>query len=127
MAKRKQPMTWLELAVRTAGFRAAVTATGWAYCWAVTREALGHEPTVEEVADWWNMSRRTAFREQATFRKAFPMLETPARLYATDEARAAVARHAAFGTKVERWANERRAKRDTDSIRAMLLPADPAS
>ena len=107
--------------------RAAVTAMSWAYCWAVTREAIGHEPSVEEVADWWNMARRSAFREQAAFRKAFPTLETPAAIYATPESRATAARHAATGDKLERWVAERRKRKDTDSVNAFTLPADPTA
>lgn len=125
MAKQKRPMTWMEVAVRNGGMRAAVTAMGWAYCWAVTREAVGHEPTVEEVADWWNMARRSAFREQAAFRKAFPTLESPALIYSTPESREGVARHAAAGDKVERWILERRNRKETDSVNAFMFPAEP--
>lgn len=126
MAKQKRPMTWLEVAVRNGGMRAAVTAVSWAYCWAVTREAIGREPSVEEVADWWNMARRTAFREQAAFRKAFPTLDSPAAIYSTPEAREAVARHAAAGAKLENWVKERRSRKERDSVSAFMLPADPA-
>jgi hypothetical protein len=115
----------MEVAVRNGGMRAAVTAMGWAYCWAVTREAVGHEPTVEEVADWWNMARRSAFREQAAFRKAFPTLESPALIYSTPESREGVARHAAAGDKVERWILERRNRKETDSVNAFMFPAEP--
>jgi hypothetical protein len=117
----------MELGVRNAGMRATVTAVGWAYCWAVTREAIGHDPSVEEVAGWWNMSRRTAFRDQAAFRKAFPTLDTPAPMYATPESRVGVARHAAAGEKVERWFEERIRRRDADSIKAFMLPVDGTS
>ena len=124
MPKQERPVTWIEVAVRNAGIRASITAMGWAYSWAVTREAIGHEPTVEEVADWWNMSRRTAFREQAAFRKAFPTLDSPAPIYSTPDARGAVARHAATGQKLDRWITERRRHKDTDSVKAFMLPAD---
>lgn len=126
MPKQERPMTWMELAVRTGGMRAAVTAISWAYCWAVTREALGHEPTVEEVADWWNMSRRSAFREQAQFRKAFPAFDNPAPIYESAESRAAVARHAAFDQRIDQWKADRRKRKDAESIKAFLLPADAA-
>lgn len=120
-------MTWLEVAVRNGGMRAAVTAMSWAYCWAVTREAIGHDPSVEEVADWWNMARRSAFREQAAFRKAFPTFESPAPIYATPESREAVARHARAGQKIDGWISERRKRKETDSVNAFMLPADPAT
>lgn len=125
MAKGKRA-TWLEVAVRNGGMRAAVSAMSWAYSWAVTREAIGHEPSVEEVADWWNMSRRSAFREQAAFRKAFPTLENPARIYSTPEAREAVAKHAAVAGKVDRWVAERKRRKESDSVNAFVLPADGA-
>ncbi len=123
MPKQKRPPTWLEVAVLNGGMRAAFTAMSWAYCWAVTREAIGHEPTVEEVADWWNMARRSAFREQAAFRESFPTLENPAPIYATPEARENLARHAAVGQKVDRWKAERRSRKETDSVKAFISPA----
>jgi len=79
MAKpRTRQLTWLEVAIGNAGFRRAITGMTWAYIWGVTREALGHDPSVDEVADWWNSSRRTAFRDQAAFKASFPMLDSPA-------------------------------------------------
>ena len=125
MARRSRPVTWLELATHNVGVRKAVTATNWAYCWAVAREAIGHEPTVEEVCEWWNMSRRTAFREQAIFREAFPTLETPARIYESPEAREALARTAAAADKVEDWIRQRRARREVDGVRAVLGNVPP--
>jgi hypothetical protein len=127
LAKQKRPITWMEIAVRNGGMRAAVTAVSWAYCWAVTREALGHEPTVEEVADWWSMARRSAFREQAAFRKAFPTLDNPGPIYSTPESRESVAKHAAFGEKVDRWKTERSIRKEADSVRAFMWPADPTA
>jgi hypothetical protein len=127
MPRRTRPTTWLEVAIRNAGLRKAITATNWAYCWAVTREALGHEPTVEEVADWWKMSRRTAFREQATFRAAFPDLESPAKIYETAEAREALARHAAAADKIDGWIKARRERRELDAMRAVMGPASMTS
>lgn len=79
MAKpRTRPLTWLEVAIKNAGLRKAITGMSWAYVWGVTREALGHDPSVDEVAEWWRHSRRTAFRDQSAFKAAFPMLESPA-------------------------------------------------
>src|SRR5690242_18738886 len=101
--------------------RNAVKAMSWAYTWAVTREALGHEPSVEEVADWWAASERTTYREQAAFRKAFPMLDSPAPIYAKPEAREALARHAAFGDRMDEWGRQRRERREQDGVKAFLL------
>jgi hypothetical protein len=58
--------------------RKALTAMAWAFAWGVTREAIGHDPSADDVADWWFQSRRTAFRNQSAFKAAFPMLESPA-------------------------------------------------
>jgi hypothetical protein len=127
MARRKRPMTWLEVATRNAGIRKAITATNWAYCWAVTREAIGHDPSVEEVADWWKMSRRTAFRDQAIFRTAFPTLETPAKIYESEEARDALAKTAAVADKVEQWKKDRRERRELDAVRAVMGRASAGS
>lgn len=77
MAGRK-PKTWLELAVTNAGFRQGIRAMTFVHLWGVAREALGHEPSAEELANWWNSPERTIYREQAAFRQAFPTLETPA-------------------------------------------------
>lgn len=123
MAKRKRQPTWLEVGIATAGMRTAVKAISWAYEWAVARETLGHEPTVEDVAEMWGLSRRTAFREQEAFRTAFPQLETPAAIYDTDEAREMIARHAALGEKLDQWKAERAARREVEAIRAVMLPA----
>ena len=82
MAKRR-PRTWIEIAVVNGGFRNAVKALNWAHSWIHVQVALGHDPSVDEVAEWWNQPRRSAFREQAAFRECFPDLETPAPIYAT--------------------------------------------
>lgn len=123
MAKREREVTWLEVAVRNAGIRKAMTATTWAYCWAITREAIGHDPSVEEVADWWKTSRATAFREQAAFRQAFPTLESPAAIYDSPEVRASLGRTAAAAESLDAWIAERRKRRETDAVRVMTARA----
>ena len=72
----RQP-TWIEVAVSNAGVVKGATAITWAWCWGITREVLKHEPSVEEIAEWWNISIRTAYRDHAAFKKAFPMLDSP--------------------------------------------------
>jgi hypothetical protein len=73
-----RPPTWLEVAISNAGILKGTAAITWAWVWGITRESIGHEPTVEEVADFWNQSERTTYRDQAAFRKAFPTLDSPA-------------------------------------------------
>ena len=49
--------------------------------WGLAAAELGREPqSVEEYADVMEESRRTAFRDQAAFRKAFPTESTPMRM-----------------------------------------------
>lgn len=99
MPKRKP--TWLEIAVHNGGFRKATKALVWAHQWAVVREALGHDPSVDEVAEWWKAPRRTAFREQAAFRDCFPTLDSPAPLYENPVALAGARLGAALGDEID--------------------------
>lgn len=125
MLKKRPARTWLEVAVARAGLRTGIRAMTWAYEWGVTREAVGHEPTVEEVAEYWKLTRRTAFREQASFREAFPMLENPGRIYETEEARAALKKHADLGDRIEELGEKRRARKAEVGIAQLGgLPAD---
>lgn len=87
----------------------------------MARVALDHEPSVEEVAQWWNMNDRTAYRKQVAFRKAFPMFDTPAMIYESDAVRAALARHADFADKIDQWKKERKLRREFDGIKAAML------
>jgi hypothetical protein len=49
--------------------------------WHMARAALDRdELTVEEFAEWWRVHVRTAYRDQARFREAFPEETTPDRL-----------------------------------------------
>ena len=69
--------TWLQVAVTNAGVFKAATAITWAWIGGITRADLGHDPSVEEVVDWWGASVRTCYRDLAAFRKAFPWLSDP--------------------------------------------------
>jgi hypothetical protein len=91
MALRRRKQTWLEVAIKNAGFRTGIKAVSWMLSWVVVREVLGYDPSVDEVAEWWKQSRRTAFREQDAFRKAFPEFLTPAPMYESAEAQAKLA------------------------------------
>ncbi len=115
--KQKRPATWIEVAVKNAGMRKGTTGLVWAFEWAVVRETLGREPSVEEVAETWGLNRRKAFREQAAFREAFPMLETPAHIYANAEVRAALKSFSELGGK------RKRPSQDLGAIRIGTLPA----
>lgn len=125
MAKKRPARTWLEVAVANAGMRTGVRAMTWAYEWAVTRESLGHDPSVEEVAEWWALTRRTAFREQAAFREAFPTLESPAAIYSSPQARAALRAMANIGEGADEIGEKRRARKAEIGIAQLGgLPAD---
>jgi hypothetical protein len=91
MVKTKRvPQTWIELAVANAGMRLGLRGMSWALSWAIVGAATGNDPSAEEVAAWWRENPRTAYREQAAFRKAFPDLDTPARIFAHRDAKALV-------------------------------------
>jgi hypothetical protein len=77
MAKRP---SLLEVAVRRVGARRGARVLAFMIAWDVVRRELGREPTIEEYGEWWRISRRTAFREQALFRQVFPEESSPARL-----------------------------------------------
>jgi Zn-dependent peptidase ImmA (M78 family) len=49
--------------------------------WDVAREKMRRDAiSLQEYAEYWNVSRSASFREQATFREAFPDEDTPERL-----------------------------------------------
>ena len=77
---RKKRPTLQQLAAKNVGQVAGARVVAFIVQWAMTEEALGHPPTLEEFADWWYASRSTVFREQARFRDAFPGETTPQRL-----------------------------------------------
>lgn len=84
VAKDNRGRTWSEVAVRNAGFREGLRAFSFATEWALVTAELGREPeSVEELAEHAGCSRRTAFRQQAAFRKAFPTEVSPARMNET--------------------------------------------
>ena len=120
----KRPTTWLEVAVANGGFRKALKALVWAHVWGITRTALGHDPTAEEVAEWWHASRRTTFREQAAFRECFPMLDSPAPLVDAPEVHQAHARLAkASGDLDARLQAKRRIPSDASILQLGMGPA----
>lgn len=110
---QKRPPTWIEVAVANGGFRQAIKAFNWAHSWIYVKVALGHDPTVDEVAEWWNQSRRTAFRDQAAFRTCFPSLDTPAPIYKSEAQIAQIKKSVENLAKVE--AAVRRMRRPSDS------------
>jgi len=48
--------------------------------WALVRRDLGRRPTVEQYYEWWKQSERTAYRDLALFREAFPDEDGPDRI-----------------------------------------------
>lgn len=90
MAARERRVTWLELAVRNGGFRHGVRALTFTYLWGITRVELGREPTVEDVATFWNASIRTTYRDQASFRTAFPDFSDPSPIVDSPECQEAI-------------------------------------
>lgn len=73
-------MLW-PIVVKRVGWRRGYKAMLHAACWWIgEREKGGPFATVDEYADHWNLSRATAFRDQQSFRGAFPTCETPREL-----------------------------------------------
>ncbi len=104
------------------GILGARSALLWAIVWNVARQSLGHEPTVEEVAEWWKSSVRTAYREQARFREAFPELDSPAAIFDAPETKARVdailGSEGIFGRK-----SRRESPPETAVLKIGMLPA----
>ena len=115
--------TWVEVGIRNAGFLKTQTALVWAWSWAVTRESVGRDPTVEEVAEWFKESPRTAYREKAAFTKAFPMLESPAAIFKDPVARSKLSDFAKLGDEMAAKKRTRRRVPETAVIDVGLLRA----
>lgn len=80
LRRKKRRPTLQQLAAKRVGQTSGARVVAFIVQWAVASEALGHELTLEEYADWWHASRSTVFREQARFREAFPGEANPQRL-----------------------------------------------
>jgi hypothetical protein len=69
--------------VLAGGYVKGAKVCAYIWAWGTVARHLDREPTVEEYADFWGMSRRQAFYEQARFREAFADLDTPAPILET--------------------------------------------
>jgi len=70
MSKR-QPRTLLELAISKVGVLKGARVCAFVCQWTIAAQAIGRPITIEEYADWWSESERTAYRHQAEFRRVF--------------------------------------------------------
>ena len=71
----------LAIASRNVGVRRAIKAMTFMAAWDRARYAMRRETiSLTEYADWWKVSHGSSYREQATFRQAFPGESTPDRL-----------------------------------------------
>jgi hypothetical protein len=122
LADRKRS-TWIQLAVHNAGIRKAMKALLWAYCWELVRADLGYDPSAEEVADWWNEPVRTAYREQAAFREAFPDMESPALMFENAAARRLVLESSRLARRIDPSPTNRRLELDSELIELGLFEA----
>ncbi len=68
---RREPRTYLELAMVNVGMFGAPKALAYFGMWAWLADQLGHWPTPEEFGEKFLLSRSQAFRRQALMRKAF--------------------------------------------------------
>lgn len=66
------------------GFFSATKVLVFMMSWANTTQRLGHPPaSIEEYANDWGKSVRSAYRELALFRKALPGETDPTRIWET--------------------------------------------
>jgi hypothetical protein len=71
----------LQIARARVGVRRAYRVVTFMVCWNMARADLGvDELALDDYAEWWRVPERTAYREQALFREAFPGEVTPDRL-----------------------------------------------
>lgn len=91
---RREPRSILELAISIGGYRKGFRVVTFIEQWTIAQNALGHEPTVIEAADWWHESQATWFRRQVEFREIFDLLDNPAPIAAAVIARAEAKREA---------------------------------
>lgn len=68
----------LTIAARQLGMRRAFRVLTFMAAWDRARKAMRRERiTLQEYAEWWRETERTAYRDQALFRQAFPGEDTP--------------------------------------------------
>lgn len=80
------PRTVVAVAVSRVGMRKAYKAAVFVGLWAYVTREHGRPPvTVDEFAEWMELSRAQAFRDQQVFRQAFPEFPTPTELWAALE------------------------------------------
>lgn len=76
-AMSKHQPTVMEFAIGKAGVLKGGRVCAFIASWTITSQALGRDITIEEYADWWNESERTAYRHLADFRRVFGPGTTP--------------------------------------------------
>jgi hypothetical protein len=74
---KQKRMTWARLMAQRVGVRRAARVIAFVSTYYATQQELGHPPTMEEYADDWGMSHRTAYRDLELFREAQPFFEEP--------------------------------------------------
>jgi hypothetical protein len=117
-----RPRTWIEVAVLNGGFRKALRALDWAHSWVHVQVAFGRDPSAEEVAEWWNMSQRTAYRDQAAFRACFPKADSPMAIYANNPAALeAIKTTVKALERIDADKRAKQARRDADVLGTGLL------
>ncbi|MGA8297541.1 MAG: hypothetical protein WB770_10905 [Acidimicrobiales bacterium] len=74
-------LTWAEIGWKNAGMRTTERAFKFAVRWGSLSAELGRAPSsIEEYAALVGESRASAFRDQQSFREAFPSEENPTRM-----------------------------------------------
>lgn len=76
----KPSQSFLAITIQRVGLRRAADVGSFVMMWWLMQRELGHRPTVDDYADWANVSRATAYRDQQKFRDAWPEFDTPSDL-----------------------------------------------
>ena len=79
--RRRGSQTVAQVAIRNVGFIGSQRALAFCAAWWIVSADLGRAPAnIEEYTAWWRQNERMSYREQATFRKAFPGYDSPTEL-----------------------------------------------
>lgn len=78
LVKDRKGQSLYAIAAARVGQNRAKAVVAFVMQWSIAMDALGADAiTLQDYADYWGETRRTAFRHQSEFREAFPGQQTP--------------------------------------------------
>jgi hypothetical protein len=89
--------TLIEVCIAHGGIRKGARICTFITQWTMASQAIGHEITLEEFADWWKDPRSTSYRYQQEFRECFPHLKNPQAIANLTLARLEASQHGVTG------------------------------